>query len=905
MNLYIKISKVDLNQNNKKFLECVQHNSQNSYIKNIFIYTDCKEYRTTIRNVKIIFKEKLADYFIMSQSKFTKGTIIYSNPFIKFGEDLFKISENELNKYILLNKDYKIYLNDIKIIQNDGEIQFINKEEKSIRLSCLSTGIMSVINDSQSIIKKPTVIKKTNDVNDSNPFKFLINGKRVVFVGPGTSLENIGMGKFIDTFDIVVRMNSSYDIPTGNQMDYGSRCDILYVSSVFHKNNLLTIKNTNHIKLICSTIKYHEFSGKNSLFDVSNIYEGKKLLTGLYVMQDILSMEPNELHITGMDFYKSEVKHVNFYKIGDLHTDENVKKTISKFHDVEHDLVFFKENIANKSNVTLDKMLNEITKTNENRQVIIHNKSNKDVETTSVVRYDISKLNLSSGESLNKNYALCTICDDKFIPGLLTMIHSFTRHNRWFNKEIIVLYDNVYSKINDDNKKLVNQLYNKVVFRKVESEDYSKLIELFKSSSNGRESILRLIPSLFTFDIFEISDNYDTLVYLDADMLVTDDISELFSIGDVSIVVTPDAGEYDINRIYTVFNGGFMVINTDGDMSKHKQRLIEYACNMKSMVLADQTIMNKYFDNKNIVYLNSNYNCLKRCFPDTRFDTYIKNIKIIHFVGAKPWISSTLTRELVYKKLEQMWFNEYSIIHTQAEIKQSTETKAIFIHLYYQDIWTEIKNRLVLLTFDYDLYVSICSEHADEVSNDVFKFKKNAIVTSVENRGADYGGFFELLNISFDNNSEYDWILKIHGKKSELVNPVKGERWRKELINTLIPNNFEIINNKMLDNSIGMIGVKSYLMSQTSSDTRAGKSVNQENIDEFRARYDISDNTLKFFAGSMFWIKYDILKSTFDADRITQYDFGKGHALDGTKAHAMERFMANLVRENNLNVIGI
>lgn len=367
MNLYIKISKVDLNQNNKKFLECVQHNSQNSYIKNIFIYTDCKEYRTSIRNVKIIFKEKLVDYFIMSQSKFTKGTVIYSNPFIKFGEDLFKISENELNKYILVNKDYKIYLDDIKIIQNDGEIQFINKEEKSIRLSCLNTSIMSVINDSQSIIKKPTVIKKTNDVNDSNPFKFLIKGKRVVFVGPGTSLENIGMGKFIDRFDIVVRMNSSYDIPTENQMDYGSRCDILYVGGVFQKNNFLTNENTKHIKLICSTIKYHEFSGKNSLFDVSNIYEGKKLLTGLYVMQDILSMEPNELHITGMDFYKSEVKHVNFYKIGDLHTDENVKKTISKFHDVEHDLVFFKENIANKSNVTLDETLKRIVKDIENQ----------------------------------------------------------------------------------------------------------------------------------------------------------------------------------------------------------------------------------------------------------------------------------------------------------------------------------------------------------------------------------------------------------------------------------------------------------------------------------------------------------------------------------------------------------
>ena len=103
MNLYIKISRVELNQYNKEFLDCITHNSKNSYIKNVFIYTNCKEYRCSINNIKIIYKEKLDDFFIISDSKFTKGPIIYSNPFIKFGEDLFKISENELNKYINLD----------------------------------------------------------------------------------------------------------------------------------------------------------------------------------------------------------------------------------------------------------------------------------------------------------------------------------------------------------------------------------------------------------------------------------------------------------------------------------------------------------------------------------------------------------------------------------------------------------------------------------------------------------------------------------------------------------------------------------------------------------------------------------------------------------------------------------
>ena len=56
-----------------------------------------------------------------------------------------------------MNKDYKIYLNDIKITKSQNEVKFINKEEKSIRLSHISMGIISFTDDSESIIKKPTV----------------------------------------------------------------------------------------------------------------------------------------------------------------------------------------------------------------------------------------------------------------------------------------------------------------------------------------------------------------------------------------------------------------------------------------------------------------------------------------------------------------------------------------------------------------------------------------------------------------------------------------------------------------------------------------------------------------------------------------------------------------------------
>jgi hypothetical protein len=79
----------------------------------------------------------------------------------------------------------------------------------------------------------------------------------------------------------------------------------------------------------------------------------------------------------------------------------------------------------------------------------------------------------------------------------------------------------------------------------------------------------------------------------------------------------------------------------------------------------------------------------------------------------------------------------------------------------------------------------------------------------------------------------------------------------------------------------------------------------RENIDYFLKRLNISDSKLLFFGGTMFWIRYSILKDTFKDNRITLHDFGIGHAPDGTRAHAMERVFANIVRDKKYELYAI
>ena len=57
--------------------------------------------------------------------------------------------------------------------------------------------------------------------------KFL-NDKRVIIVGPAAYMLGHKQGEFIDTFDVVVRINMGSFMTRSNPEDFGTRGDILY-----------------------------------------------------------------------------------------------------------------------------------------------------------------------------------------------------------------------------------------------------------------------------------------------------------------------------------------------------------------------------------------------------------------------------------------------------------------------------------------------------------------------------------------------------------------------------------------------------------------------------------------------------------------------------------------------------
>ena len=145
----------------------------------------------------------------------------------------------------------------------------------------------------------------------------LIKNKRVIFVGAATNLVGRGMGKEIDSFDVVCRPNGFHRREWRRQYkdDYGFKTDVMYFN-VQHAREMRPLPAR---KCAADGIKWFVFKAlskaDNALYsqyvkcrDISNIISVVHkhvfgALMGLFIIEDLLQFEPAELHLTGIDFF--------------------------------------------------------------------------------------------------------------------------------------------------------------------------------------------------------------------------------------------------------------------------------------------------------------------------------------------------------------------------------------------------------------------------------------------------------------------------------------------------------------------------------------------------------------------------------------------------------------------------
>jgi len=211
---------------------------------------------------------------------------------------------------------------------------------------------------------------------------------------------------------------------------------------------------------------------------------------------------------------------------------------------------------------------------------------------------------------------------------------------------------------------------------------------------------------------------------------------------------------------------------------------------------------------------------------------------------------------------------------------------AVFIHMYYPDLWDTLDSYLNNIRCDFDLYVNIVIDNYDQetVYKIIDKYPNAKIIKNI-NKGRDIGGLITMSKYIIKN--QYDSIYFIHTKKSQHLK--SGHVWRTDMLNTLMGSETKITNfiKDIRYNDVGLIAPGLYLTKSMGSNYNNLKRL----LNLYEIEYDL--NNLEFSAGTFFLCSAELIEEIGSLMDLSYFEDGSD--LDGQMAHAFERFLPILI----------
>lgn len=229
----------------------------------------------------------------------------------------------------------------------------------------------------------------------------------------------------------------------------------------------------------------------------------------------------------------------------------------------------------------------------------------------------------------------------------------------------------------------------------------------------------------------------------------------------------------------------------------------------------------------------------------------------------------------------------------QYQVARAANKKlAVVAHLFYPDLWSEFAERLSKIDEPFDLFVTLNQKDADFTPS--LPGKDIKIITYVvPNRGRDVLPFIYVARRL--ERAGYEYVLKLHSKKSK--HRTDGSTWLTEVLDGLVPDTttvkkiIEVLNQP----ATGLVGPANHLVSLKRHmgsnapilENLLGRAYDKKTAKEIMTAPEYSP----YIGGTMFWARLDALKPLLTLDLMPD-DFQSEHGqVDGTTAHAVERFI--------------
>jgi lipopolysaccharide biosynthesis glycosyltransferase len=315
---------------------------------------------------------------------------------------------------------------------------------------------------------------------------------------------------------------------------------------------------------------------------------------------------------------------------------------------------------------------------------------------------------MSSSTTTFGNTALCTVLDDNFLPGFAVMAKSLLRTHPGLNLPLYIIYHPKHAPLSEASKRMAERWYPNLHFHEVDPARYKTVW----SNRDGKlQTPHRLKSAFFILEAFNFNE-YDRVVTLDCDMVITGDLSQLFQ--STAAFAATQAIDYDLGKILNYFNSGVMVIGKVHLSGVTYEAILNHTVSPeydRRKGKADQAILNDFFG-ANYTELDEAYNVTKRKYPDTSFgsidELFTEQMRILHFVAEKPWEMHVTESSQRYTKLENFWLEQF---------QEAVDFESLFKH--FRQIHSTSQQR---------------SKDLDLQHKEVIKFKKGMHIAEQEVR---------------------------------------------------------------------------------------------------------------------------------------------------------------------------
>ena len=265
--------------------------------------------------------------------------------------------------------------------------------------------------------------------------------------------------------------------------------------------------------------------------------------------------------------------------------------------------------------------------------------------------------------------ALCSVVSDEFVAGFICMYRTLLVHNpTWVEYPFFIFSHKKNCPLSDKAKALMAEHCEKAIFVEVNNDDYAG-IHHYAETVIGTPPRLR--AAFYILESFRLQ-NFDLVVSLDSDMIVLGPLDEL--LWEKNRFSSVRARDSTTNLPMRFVNTGVMVI---GDYYLYPEILKDFTKALKTRPLlkgsgkADQAIINIFFQNETINYLPLKFNFTKRTVfnllgkekaaeaSKVRRFLVDRDVRVLHYVGEKPWDTKMVAEEMEYSVIEDIWFHAF------------------------------------------------------------------------------------------------------------------------------------------------------------------------------------------------------------------------------------------------------